>query len=57
MGWWGPDALAVVGPTGVCLLDLFCSGGSVLITVGSLYLLCLLFGLYLCVIGDGAMEG
>ena len=23
--WWGPNALAVVGPTGVYLLDFFCS--------------------------------
>ena len=26
MGWWGPDALAVVRSVGVCLLDFFCSG-------------------------------
>ena len=25
MGWWGPSALANVGPTEVCLLDFFCS--------------------------------
>ena len=26
MRLWGPDALAVVGPTGVYLLDFFCFG-------------------------------
>ena len=26
VGWWGPGALAVDGPTRVCLLDFFCSG-------------------------------
>ena len=26
MRWYGPDALAVVRPTGAYLLDFFCSG-------------------------------
>ena len=26
MRWYGPGTLAVVRPTGVCLLDFFCSG-------------------------------
>ena len=44
-----------VGPTGVYLLDFFCSGSSVLFTVESLSLLYLLFYLDLYVLGDDAL--
>ena len=40
------------GPTRVYLLDFFCSGSSVLFTVESLCLLCLLFVFDLYVLGD-----
>ena len=45
-----PDALAVVGPTGVYMLDFFCAG-----IVESLSLLILLLYLDLYVLGDDAL--
>ena len=57
MSWWGLDALAVVGPAGVYLLDFFCSG------VQFYFLLspCLCFVSFLCpglyVLGDDALVG
>ena len=52
MKWYGPDALAVVRPTGVYLLDFFCS--SILFYVLLSYYLCFISFVYLdCyVIGD-----
>ena len=44
-----------VGPTGVCLLDFFCSGSSVLFTVQSLYCFISFVYLYLSVLGDDAL--
>ena len=44
-----------VRPTGVYLLDFFCSGSSVLLTIESLSLLNLLLNLDLHVLGDIAL--
>ena len=44
-----------VGLTGVYLLDFFCSGSSVLLTVESLYFLYLLLYLDLYVLGNDAL--
>ena len=49
MRWWGPDALAVVRPTGVYLLDFLLLWYSVLFTVQYLSSLYLLFiSLFIC---------
>ena len=44
-----------VGPTGVYLLDFFCSGSSILFTVESLSLLISFLYLDLYVLGDDAL--
>ena len=55
MGWWGSGALAVVGPTRVCLLDIFCSGVQFCLMLCPC--LCFVSFLYLdlYVMGDGAL--
>ena len=55
MRWQGPDALAVVGPTRVYLLGLFCSGIQFNLLL-SPYLCFISFSqLYLYVLGDVAL--
>ena len=57
MKWWGPDALAALGPTRLCLLDLFCPGVRICLLLGP----CLCIGSFLClglcVMGDDALVG
>ena len=51
----GPDALAVVRPTGVCLLDFFCPGIQFYLVLSpSLWFISFLF-LDLYVLGDNAL--
>ena len=55
MRWWGPDDLAVVRPTGVSLLDFFCSGIQFYVLLSPY--LCFISFLYLdlYVFGDDAL--
>ena len=57
VGWWEPNALAVCRPTGVCLLDFFCSGVrfGLLLSPYPCFISLLCLGLY--VLGDGALVG
>ena len=54
MRWKGPDALVVVRPTRVYLLDYFCSGIQFYL-LSSLYLRFIAYYLDLYVLGDGAL--
>ena len=55
MRWWGPDVLAVVRPTGIYLLDFFCSGIQFYLLLNPY--LCFISFLYLdlYVLGDDAL--
>ena len=53
----GAGALAVVGPTGVGLSDVFCSGVWFYVLLGPCLCFVSLFCLGLCVLGDGAWMG
>ena len=54
VGWLGAGALANVGPTGVGLLDVFCSGVRLYVLFGSYLCFVSILCLGLCVLGDGA---
>ena len=55
MRWWGAGALAVVRPTGVYLLDFFCSGVQFYLLLGPCLCFVSFLYLYLCVLGDDAL--
>ena len=56
MRWQGPGALAFVGPTGVYLLDFFCSGIQFNLLLSPYPCFISLFYLDLYVLGDGAFH-
>ena len=53
--WWGPDALAV-GPTGVYLLDFFCSGIQFYLLLSPYLCFISLLNLDLYVLGDDSLN-
>ena len=55
MRWWGPDALAV-GPTGVYLLDFFCSGIQFYLLLSPYLCFISLLYLDLYVLGDDSLN-
>ena len=55
MRCWGPDALAVGRPTGVYLMDFFCSGIQFYFLLNRYLCLILFLYLDLYVIGDDAL--
>ena len=57
MAWWGPGALAVVGPPGICLFVYFCSCFRFCVLLGPCLCFASFLYLDLCVLRDGAWVG